>query len=119
MSAPPLEILDIGVGSRQVAYDEGWQLQRRIHEEVVRGVRPDTVLLLEHVRPRLALLGWLFDRLNPLVRRTLGPNINRRTEDNVEAAGLRTLDVRRFGIWREIVARPASSRAPSEDSGGL
>lgn len=48
MSAPPLEILDIGVGSRQVAYDEGWQLQRRIHEEVVRGVRPDTVLLLEH-----------------------------------------------------------------------
>lgn len=89
-------------------------------QEMSRVVRPDgTVLLLEHVRPRLALLGWLFDRLNPLVRRTLGPNINRRTEDNVEAAGLRTLDVRRFGIWREIVARPASSRAPSEDSGGL
>ena len=63
------------------------------------------LLLLEHVRPRSRLLGGLADLLSPLTRRLLGFNLDRGTEDNVLAAGLEVLDVRRRGIWREIVAR--------------
>jgi len=43
-----LEILTPGFAPTPVAYDDGWQLQRRIHAEVVDGTRPDTLLLLEH-----------------------------------------------------------------------
>jgi len=82
--------------------------------EVARVVRPNgQVLLLEHVRPRSRLWGWLFDLINPLVRRLVGPNINRPTEDNVAAAGLEITDVVRAGVWREIQARP---RPPSDGS---
>lgn len=35
-----------------------------------------------------------------------GVNLNRRTEDNARSAGLQLIDVRRNGIWREIVMRP-------------
>lgn len=73
--------------------------------EVARVVRPDgQVLLLEHVRPRTAVFGWLADGLTRVTRRLIGPEINRRTEDNVVAAGLRIGEVRRWGVWREIVA---------------
>lgn len=86
-------------------------------KEVRRVVRPDgQVLLLEHVRPRNAFLGWLFDLLSPLVRRAVGPSINRRTEANVEAAGLELVEVRRSGVWREMVARPVANTDTS--SGG-
>lgn len=75
--------------------------------EVARVVHPDgQVLLLEHVRPRNSILGWLADRLAPMVSRLIGPEINRRTEDNVTAAGLEITAVRRWGVWREIIARP-------------
>jgi ubiquinone/menaquinone biosynthesis C-methylase UbiE len=74
--------------------------------EVRRVVRPDgEVRLLEHVRPRNPLLGKLFDLLTPATRRLMGPEINRRTEENIAAAGLEIEAVRRDGIWREIVAR--------------
>jgi ubiquinone/menaquinone biosynthesis C-methylase UbiE len=75
--------------------------------EVARVTRPDgQVRLLEHVRPRNRLLGWLADRLSPFTQRLIGPAINRRTEDNVRAAGLELVDVQRHGVWREILARP-------------
>lgn len=81
--------------------------------EVRRVVKPDgEVRLLEHVRPRNPVLGRLFDWLSPLTRRVMGPEINRRTEENVQAAGLEIQDVRRDGIWREIVARPAPKPGP-------
>jgi len=74
--------------------------------EVRRVIRPDgEVRLLEHVRPRSPLLGKLFDLVTPVTRRLMGPAINRRTEENVAAAGLELEAVRRDGIWREIVAR--------------
>lgn len=69
-------------------------------------IRRTPVRLLEHVRPRNSVLGKLFDWLSPLTRRLFGPEINRRTEDNIRAAGLTISQVRRDGIWREIVARP-------------
>jgi ubiquinone/menaquinone biosynthesis C-methylase UbiE len=84
--------------------------------ELGRVVRPGgRVLLLEHVRPRGRLWGWAFDLLNPLVRRLAGPNINRRTEDNVAAAGLEITDVRRAGLWREIQARPSPAAPGRSD----
>ena len=78
--------------------------------EVARVLRPDgQVLLLEHVRPRNAILGWLADRLAPIIARLIGPEINRRTEDNVAAAGLTIVEVRLWGVWREIVAHPTEA----------
>lgn len=75
--------------------------------ELRRVVAPEgRVLLLEHVRPRTAVLGLLADLVSPLTRRLFGPDINRRTEGHVKAAGLEFVSVRREGIWREIQARP-------------
>ena len=45
------------------------------------------LLLLEHMRPGSAVLGFLFDALNPMVVRMMGANINRRTIDNIRTAG--------------------------------
>ncbi|MFZ8910212.1 MAG: lipoyl(octanoyl) transferase LipB [Candidatus Nanopelagicales bacterium] len=36
------------LGPEPLDYTEGWDLQRRIHSEVVTGESPDTLLLLEH-----------------------------------------------------------------------
>jgi lipoyl(octanoyl) transferase len=43
-----LQIETVGLSPDVVPYQEGWDLQRRIHAEVVAGSRPDTLLLLEH-----------------------------------------------------------------------
>lgn len=43
-----LEIQTVGLAPDTVPYREGWALQRRVHAEVIEGVRPDTLLLLEH-----------------------------------------------------------------------
>jgi hypothetical protein len=48
------------------------------------------------------------DALNPLVVRAMGANINRRTVENVRAAGLRVErvdDLDGVGIFKLIVAR--------------
>ena len=37
-----------GLGGEAVDYLRAWELQRRVHAQVVAGERPDTVLLLEH-----------------------------------------------------------------------
>jgi len=38
----------VGIGDDAVDYLDAWEIQRRVHAEVVAGARPDTVLLLEH-----------------------------------------------------------------------
>lgn len=43
-----LEILTPGLAPRLIPYQEGWDLQRTIHAEVVAGARPDALILLEH-----------------------------------------------------------------------
>jgi lipoyl(octanoyl) transferase len=43
-----LDIHRAGFAPAFVPYQDGWALQRRIHAEVVSGVRPDTLILLEH-----------------------------------------------------------------------
>jgi len=74
--------------------------------EIARVLRPEGhLLMLEHVRPQNRLMGWFADRLSPIVSRLVGASINRRTEENVVGAGLEIMDIRRSGVWREIVAR--------------
>lgn len=41
-------ITRVDLGTRLVPYREGWDLQRAVHEDVVTGQRPATILLLEH-----------------------------------------------------------------------
>ena len=85
--------------------------------ELRRVVKPEgRILLLEHVRPRNPVLGLLADLVSPLTRRLFGPSLNRRTEENARAAGLELVEVRRDGIWREIVARPVSGDAQAADA---
>jgi lipoyl(octanoyl) transferase len=46
VSSPEIE--HVGFGDAAVDYQFGWDLQRRVHADVVADRRPDTVLLLEH-----------------------------------------------------------------------
>ena len=50
MSVPPTGLVFevAGLGDEAVDYLDAWELQRRVHQQVVDGERPDTVLLLEH-----------------------------------------------------------------------
>jgi len=68
--------------------------------------RSGTALFLEHVRSENPLLGFLMDLLNPLVRGIIGPNINRRTVENIRSAGLeiRCLEVLGPAILKRIRA---------------
>ncbi len=80
--------------------------------EAARVTKPKgQILLLEYVRPP-GLLGGAINLLNPLVFRLYGANINRRTVQNAERAGLEIVRVERF--WRGmvvlIVARPGIRR---------
>ncbi len=84
--------------------------------ELARVVRPGRlVLLLEHVRSANPLLGALMDFVNPLVVRLMGANINRRTVENVRAAGLQIESVEDLGmggIFKLIVARVGNETHP-------
>ena len=67
-----------------------------------------TALFLEHVRSESRILGYIMDLLNPVVRSLIGPNINRRTVENVKNAGLEIISVEDMGsstIMKKIVAR--------------
>jgi ubiquinone/menaquinone biosynthesis C-methylase UbiE len=72
--------------------------------EVRRVLRPGgEVVLLEHMRPG-GLLGRLFDLLDPIMTRLMGPHINRRTLDNVRKAGLRPVEERNvFSDWIKVI----------------
>lgn len=76
--------------------------------DIRRVLRSDgRAILLEHMRPGNRWLAALFDRLDPLVSRR-GPHINRRTVENICAAGLRieSEDNLFSDIVKLIVARP-------------
>jgi len=75
--------------------------------EIKRVLRPGgEAILLEHMRPG-GFLGNVFDALDPLMSRLMGPHINRRTLENVQKAGLRLAEERNvFSDWvKVIVAR--------------
>jgi lipoyl(octanoyl) transferase len=71
------EFLNAGLAPDFVDYEAGWDLQRKVHSEVVAGARPDTVILLEHAPVYTA---------------------GKRTEDNERPQdGTRVIDVDRGG----------------------
>ena len=78
-------------------------------EQIRRVLRPGgRVLLLEHMRSANPLIGVGMDLLNPLVVRTMGANINRRTVDNVQKAGLELVmieDLGLRGVFKFLVAK--------------
>lgn len=81
-------------------------------EEVNRVVRAGgRIDLLEHVRARFPAAGWVMDRLNPIVVRMMGANINRDTVGNVSRAGIDIDEVesRGFGIIKLVRARHGSA----------
>jgi len=67
------------------------------------------IWLLEHVRVNKPLVGPLMDGLNPFVVRITGANINRRTVENAQRAGLELVEVEnlRGDLVKLIHARPA------------
>lgn len=77
-------------------------------KEARRVLKPGGILLLlEHVRSENRIVGKLMDALNPVAVRATGANINRRTVDNVNAAGFAEAAAtsRMRGIVRLIEAR--------------
>ncbi len=75
--------------------------------EVRRVLKPGgEVVLQEHMRPS-GLLGKIFDLLDPVASRFMGPHINRRTLGNIRNAGLVSREARNvFSDWiKVIVAR--------------
>lgn len=77
-------------------------------QELDRVVKPGgRVILLEHVRVSVSVVGKMMDLLDPLVQRLVGPHINRRTEENVRKAGLAVEQVQELavgGLVKRIVA---------------
>ena len=83
--------------------------------EVRRVTRGDgTVHLLEHVRSPNRVAGWFMDRLNPLVVRVAGANINRDTVSNVARAGLDVEEVETAGLGILKLIRGSRARTQSE-----
>jgi ubiquinone/menaquinone biosynthesis C-methylase UbiE len=77
--------------------------------ELRRVLRPDgKMLMLEHVRSEKLLTGPLMDLLNPLPLYIYGANINRRTLENLRAAGFTRIEEGNLwaDIMKRIVARP-------------
>ncbi|MFO8035233.1 MAG: class I SAM-dependent methyltransferase [Anaerolineales bacterium] len=81
-------------------------------KELGRVVKPDgKILLLDHVRSEINPLGPFMDFVNPLTVRITGANINRRTVDNAQKAGLHLDRVENVGfmdIFKLTIARPGN-----------
>lgn len=56
------------------------------------------IIMLEHVRSRKPLLGFLMDIMNPLAVRISGANINRDTVLNLRKAGLNVIEERNLAL---------------------
>ncbi len=66
------------------------------------------IIMLEHMRSKTEPVGKLMDLFNWVSLYTYGANINRRTMENIEKAGLKIKEINDllFDIVREIVLEP-------------
>lgn len=77
--------------------------------ELGRVCKPDgKILMLEHMRSENRIAGSIMDILNPLAVKLWGANINRRTLDNIQLAGLRIEenDLLFGTVLRKLAVRP-------------
>jgi ubiquinone/menaquinone biosynthesis C-methylase UbiE len=77
--------------------------------EIKRVCKPDgRILMLEHMRSKNPVVGFLMDLLNPLTVRLWGANINRRTMDNIRRAGLTVFEEKPlfYSILKKLTLRP-------------
>mgnify|MGYP006295835649 FL=1 len=78
-------------------------------KELKRVCRKDgKIIMLEHMRSQKDPVGELMDLFNWVSLYTYGANINRRTMENIEKAGLKIIEVKDlfFDIVKEIVLEP-------------
>lgn len=70
--------------------------------------RDGIVIFLEHMRNENELIGKIMDLLNSFVVNAFGPNINRKTVENIRKAGFEILEEEYLlsSIFRIIVAKP-------------
>ena len=61
------------------------------------------ILMLEHVRSNNKIAGKMMDLINPLTRRIIGDNINRRTYENILNAGFSPRDIVVEDIGADII----------------
>lgn len=76
-------------------------------QEIKRVLKPGGRLyLLEHMRSVNPMAGRIMDLLNPMMVQMMGANINRKTLDNIQSAGLEieeSKDLDKSGIFKFIV----------------
>lgn len=86
-------------------------------KEMLRVCKPHgKVLLLEHMRSENPVLGKCMDWLNPMIVRLTGANINRRTLQNIDAAGFSIEKNERmfYTIVRRLTLSPAQVEEKTE-----
>ncbi len=66
------------------------------------------IILLEHMRSENFVIGLMMDLFNPLFTYIIGNNINRKTVENINTAGLKIEEMEnlKWGIFKLIVASP-------------
>ncbi|MEM1503623.1 class I SAM-dependent methyltransferase [Domibacillus sp. 8LH] len=77
-------------------------------KEIKRVLKPGgKILMLEHMRSDNTALGKLMDAANPLIVRIWGANINRKTMENIQVAGLKVKQEKQLmgSIRRELTLK--------------
>src|SRR5690625_925499 len=78
-------------------------------QEVRRVVKPEgKIVMLEHMRSNNIVVGKMLDLINPLTVRIVGANVNRKTIENIEKAGLKIeqQDYLMTSIMRKLIISP-------------
>ncbi|WP_082235469.1 class I SAM-dependent methyltransferase [Halobacillus massiliensis] len=78
-------------------------------KEIRRVTKPaGQIIMLEHMRSDVEWQGKIMDILNPIGLKIIGANINRRTMDNIEKAGLKVIRQEQLisSIMRRITLSP-------------
>ncbi|MFD1040239.1 class I SAM-dependent methyltransferase [Virgibacillus byunsanensis] len=78
-------------------------------KEIRRVVKPEgKIVMLEHMRSENPIAGKLLDVMNPLTVRMVGANVNRKTIENIEKAGLKIKEQTYLmtSIMRKLILSP-------------